>query len=56
MLTTRGSEMEASKLILLIFACILVNAGETEAKVQRGNINTEQVSPTIVSILKISND
>ena len=36
--------MEASKLILLIFTCILVTAGETEAKVQRGNINTEQVS------------
>ena len=36
--------MKASKLILLIFTCILVTAGETEAKIQRGNINTEQVS------------
>ena len=36
--------MEASKLTLLIFTCILVTAGKTEAKVQRGNINTVQVS------------
>ena len=44
MLTTRGSKMEASKLILLIFTCILVIAGEAEAKIKRGNIDTEEVS------------
>ena len=44
MLATRGSKMEASKLILLIFTCILVTVGESEAKVRRGKIDSEQVS------------
>ena len=46
--------MEASKLILLIFTCILVTAGETEAKVHRGNITTEKVRLKMMELIKLN--